>query len=190
MKRNTFLALGVLIIVVVFQFVAPRRVLVSHAATAPQTRNGTTAAPMVREIDAEGLKKILQRGPNESRPLLINFWATWCEPCRDEFPDLVRIDADYKGRGLQFVTVSLDDLADLKTGVRQFLRTAQAKMPTYLLNVPDPEPAIKSVDQAWGGSLPATFLFDSKGQIVFKHTGRIKADELRTVLDKTLNVAR
>lgn len=127
---------------------------------------------------------LLQRGSKAARPLLVNFWATWCEPCRDEFPDLVKIDRDYKARGLDFVTVSLDDVSDIKTAVPQFLQTAQAQMPTYLLNVPDPEPAIKWVDEAWNGSLPATFLFDAQGKIIFKHTGRIKPAELRNALEK------
>ena len=63
-------------------------------------------------------------------------------------------------------------------------------MPAYLLNVADPEPAIKEVDAAWTGGLPATFLFDPQGQIVFKHLGRILPGELRAALDKTLNVGR
>jgi hypothetical protein len=57
-------------------------------------------------------------------------------------------------------------------------------MPVYLLNVADPEPAINSVDPGWGGALPATFLYNNKGEVVFKHFGRIKADELRAAIEK------
>jgi thiol-disulfide isomerase/thioredoxin len=141
----------------------------------------------VREIDAEGLKKILQREGKNARPLLINFWATWCEPCREEFPDLVQIDKEYKARGLEFVTVSLDDPADIKTSVPQFLRQMRAPAPAYLLNVPDPEPSIKMVDHTWGGALPATFLYDAQGQIVYKHMGRVKPAELREALEKVIS---
>lgn len=143
------------------------------------------AAPVVCEVDLEGLKKLLQRDATQNaRPLLVNFWATWCEPCREEFPDLVLIGEDYRGRGVDFITVSLDDPAEIKTGVPQFLREMRAeKIPSYLLNVPDPEPAIKLVDAEWKGGLPATFLFDAQGALVFKHTGRIKPAELRAALD-------
>src|SRR3954452_3102719 len=55
----------------------------------------TFSAPVVREIDVEGLKKLLALDEKSPRPLLLNFWATWCEPCRAEFPDLVKIDNDY-----------------------------------------------------------------------------------------------
>src|SRR4051794_34648651 len=52
----------------------------------------TSSAPAVREIDVAGLKKLLALEGKPRRPLLVNFWATWCEPCRAEFPDLVKID--------------------------------------------------------------------------------------------------
>jgi thiol-disulfide isomerase/thioredoxin len=193
MRRNIFLALFLVAIAFTFLPVAARRVNPTRAAAAawsPQKRKANTGgvrAPLVREINLEGLKKLLQRGGQQSRPLLVNFWATWCDPCREEFPDLVQINKDYKARGLEFVTVSLDDPAEVKTGVPQFLRQMRSTMPAYLLNVPDPEPAIKWVDAAWGGGLPATYLYDAQGQVIFKHMGRIKPAELRSSLEKVIS---
>jgi thiol-disulfide isomerase/thioredoxin len=140
----------------------------------------------VREIDFEGLKKILQRDPNDTRPLLINFWATWCDPCREEFPDLVKLDLEYSAKRLNFVAVSLDDVAELKTSVPKFLKEMKATMPAVLLNVNDPEPAIHAVDEKWDGQLPATFLYDRDGKVVFKHFGRIQPAELRAAIDKQI----
>ncbi len=137
----------------------------------------------VREIDLDGLKKLIQRDPKDTRPLLINFWATWCDSCREEFPDLVKIDADYRAKGLNFVAVSLDDVADIKAKVEPFLKEMKAAMPVVLLNVNDPEPAIHAVDPTWQGDMPATFLYDKDGKVVFKHFGRIKPDELRIVIE-------
>ncbi|HKQ52806.1 MAG TPA: TlpA disulfide reductase family protein, partial [Pyrinomonadaceae bacterium] len=114
MKRNfLLLALG---LAAVALFAAP-------PATPSQEKRGA-AELSVREIDLDGLKKLIGRdggGGSASRPLLVNFWATYCEPCRDEFPDLVQIDKDYKARGLEFVTVSLDDAAEIKSSVPEFL---------------------------------------------------------------------
>ena len=119
--------------------------------------------------------------------MLVNFWATWCDPCREEFPDLVKIDADYGARNLNFVTVSLDDVSEIKTEVPKFLKEMKATMPTVLLNVNDPEPAIKAVDVGWDGQLPATFLYDKNGKVVFRHFGKIKPDELRAAIDKEVS---
>jgi len=158
--------------------------------TAKGKRDGANEAALapVKEIDADGLKELLQRGaPEAARPLLLNFWATWCVPCRKEFPDLVKIDADYRGRGLEFALVSADDVSEIKTAVPEFLREMRAAaMPAYLLNATDTEAAIAQVDPAWGGQLPATFLFDRQGKLAYKHFGIIDAGKLRKEIDKVV----
>jgi thiol-disulfide isomerase/thioredoxin len=186
MRRKISLSLGLVALALLSLPVTARRAQTFQAAAPFQKQGAKTGArsPVVREIDLEGLKKLLQRGGKQARPLLVNFWATWCEPCREEFPDLVQINKDFKTRGLEFVTISLDDASELKTGVPQFLREMRSPMPAYLLNVPDPEPAIKLVDAEWGGGLPSTYLYDAQGQTIFKHTGRIKPAELRAALEK------
>src|SRR5216684_9303790 len=158
--------------------------LAGFAAPAQSTAAVVVQPAGVREIDLDGLKKLIQRDPKDTRPLLINFWATWCDSCREEFPDLVKIDADYRAKGLNFVAVSLDDVADIKSKVEPFLKEMKAAMPVVLLNVNDPEPAIHAVDPTWQGDMPATFLYDKDGKVVFKHFGRIKPDELRSAIAK------
>jgi thiol-disulfide isomerase/thioredoxin len=161
---------------------------VSFAALG-QTRRKPAAKPTkvaVQEIDFERLKLLVRRDPTKSQPLLINFWATWCDPCRDEFPDLVRIESHYRPRGLQFAAVSLDDRTELTTGVPAFLRQMRAQVPAYLLVAEDPEPAIVYMDADWSGSLPATFLIDGQGKVAYKHFGRIKVRELRAAIDQVL----
>jgi thiol-disulfide isomerase/thioredoxin len=159
---------------------------------APAQINGASAAKSaeIHQIDFDGLKKLLARDPKDTRPLLINFWATWCDPCREEFPDLVKIDNDYRAKGLNFVAVSLDDIADINTKVPDFLKELHAAMPVVLLNVNDPEPVIHFVDPTWQGDMPATFLYDKDGKIVFKHFGKIKPDELRAAIDKQVMSAK
>jgi thiol-disulfide isomerase/thioredoxin len=176
-RRSILLALSLIVL------------LLGSAASAQSRRKGgararvSSAHPVaVKAIDLEALKAVLNR--DSGRPLLVNFWATWCDPCREEFPDLVKIDADYRARGLDFIIISLDDVVELKTGVPKFLRGMKAKMPSYLLNVSDPEPAIKMVDPQWSGALPGTILYNGKGEIVFKHFGRVNANDLRVAIDK------
>lgn len=159
--------------------------LASLAAPAQKKRNGAAkkaAKIVVTPLNTEALKSFLAQ-PRE-HPLLINFWATFCDPCRDEFPDLVKIDTDYRPQSLEFVTISLDDLSELKTEVPKFLHSMKATMPAYLLDASDPEEAINLVDPRWQGALPATFLYNAKGEVVYKHVGRVDPVKLRGEIDK------
>ena len=163
-------------------------IMLLSLAVPAQKRKSRAAKPrkpiVVEPIDLDGLKGLITQ--QRQQPLLVNFWATYCDPCRDEFPDLVKIDQDYRPRSLEFVTVSLDEMSDIKTSVPKFLGSMKATMPAYLLNVSDPEPAIDLVDPRWQGSLPATFLYDEQGKIVFSHIGRINAAELREAIEKVV----
>ena len=165
-------------------------ILLACLAVPAQKKKGRTAKQqhskpiVVSAIDNDALKALLTQ--QRQRPLLVNFWATYCDPCRDEFPDLVKIDKEYRPQSLEFVTVSLDDMTDIKTGVPKFLSEMKATMPAYLLNTLDPEPAINMVDQRWRGDLPATFLYNEKGEVVYKHIGRINPAELREAIDKAV----
>lgn len=175
---------------------AGRKVAVAQSPPAPPKQNAQKSAAATPlkplEIDIEGLKKILRRDGEmaAARPLLLNFWATWCDPCREEFPDLLKIEADYRKRGLEFAAVSFDFSEDAQKAVPDFLREVKADIKPYWLNLPDPEPAIRMVDPAWTGGIPTTFLFDAKGTLVFKHTGRVKPEELRAAIDKMLGDGR
>jgi thiol-disulfide isomerase/thioredoxin len=162
--------------------------LVSLAATA-QKRQDRAAHPLkqptvVSSIDTEALKGLLTQ--QRQKPLLVNFWATFCDPCRDEFPDLVKINKDYGSQSLDFITVSLDDATEIKGEVPKFLDAMKATMPAYLLDVNDPEPAINLVDRKWRGDLPATYLYNEKGEVVYRHIGRVNITELREAIDKVV----
>jgi thiol-disulfide isomerase/thioredoxin len=166
------------------------RASAQSSKTAPTATNARTAPAAKKTarataINAEEMQSLLKR--DGKRPLLVNYWATWCDLCREEFPDLVKIDNAYRRKGLDFIAITLDDLADINTGVPKFLRLMKARMPVYLLNVSDPDPAIHSVDAGWSGALPATFLYNNKGEVVYKQLGRIKPAELSAAIEKLVS---
>ncbi len=158
------------------------------SAKKPLSKTAAAAKlPNVTQIDDAALKNLLQRTGENPKPLLINFWATWCDPCREEFPELVKIDTDYKGK-IDFVTISLDDLAEIKREVPQFLANMKAQMPAYLLKTDDEEAAIATVSKDWQGGLPFTVLLNEKGEIVYVRQGKIKPETVRSEIDKVLPV--
>jgi thiol-disulfide isomerase/thioredoxin len=149
-----------------------------QAVSMPKTTSALL--PKVTQIDEAGLKNAIK--PN-GKPMLVNFWATWCDPCREEFPDLVKLDADYKGK-IDFITISLDELSEINRDVPKFLADMKAEMPTYLLKVEDESVAIGSITKDWQGGLPFTILYNEKGEIAYFRQGKVKIDALRGEIDK------
>lgn len=151
------------------------------ATNAAAARN----AALVKRIDFAGLRKALTPS---NKPLLVNFWATWCDPCREEFPDLVKLDAEYKGR-IDFITISLDELSEIDRDVPKFLTEMKAGMPAYLLKAMDDDAAIAFVSKEWAGALPLTILYDPAGKQIDYRQGKVKLDTVRAELDKLLTPA-
>ena len=150
----------------------------SPAETKPQTAN----RPRATQIDDAKIKQLLKPA---GKPLLVNFWATWCGPCREEFPDLVKIDVEYRGK-IDFLTVSLDFIEELDTGVPKFLSEMKAEMPTYLLTSADENTFISSIVKDWSGALPFTILYNDKGEVTYLRQGKVKYETLKSEIEKTL----
>ena len=154
-----------------------------HAHAPPAEANPPTSGqPRVTQIDDAKLKQLLK--PN-GKPLLVNFWATWCGPCREEFPDLVKIDEEYRGR-IDFVTISLDFAEEINAAVPKFLSEMNAEMPTYLLVSADENAIISSIAKDWNGALPSTIFYNEKGEIAYLRQGKVNPETLKGEIENTL----
>ncbi|HEX8396467.1 MAG TPA: TlpA disulfide reductase family protein [Pyrinomonadaceae bacterium] len=162
---------------------------VKRSVKKPPPPAETAALIPVTRLDFAGLQTLLKREPEAKRPLLINFWATWCTPCVEEFPELVKIDREFRPRGLDFVTISLDDLAEIKRDVPKFLAAMKAEMPAFLLKTADEDAAIQLVAPDWRGGLPFTILLDATGKTAYSRMGVVKPDILRVEIEKVLSTA-
>jgi thiol-disulfide isomerase/thioredoxin len=111
-----------------------------------------TAADIQRTVREPGAKAVL-----------INLWATWCGPCREEFPGLVRVAHKYQGQGLKVILVSADDDKDMAE-VKKFLAEEGVNFPAYIKAEKD-QPFIDGLGKQWTGALPATFLYDGSGKL-------------------------
>lgn len=120
------------------------------------------APRLTGEVDAKSLAEAIAK--QKGKVVLVNFWATWCVPCRQEFPDLVRLEKAYRGRGLAVLGVSTDLARDLPA-VEKFLAGSKPAFPNYRKKSGgDDQDFIESVDGKWGGELPFTVLYARDGK--------------------------
>ena len=145
------------------------------AGAAPQTAPAAVA-PDVQPIDSQGFLRLL--GGMKGHPLVVNVWATWCDPCREEFPDLVRFHHEMGPRGVEVVAISLDMPSALKTDVVPFLAANAASFRLFIKTAGGDEEFINTVDPGWSGALPATFVYDREGRLVRSVFGATTFDQL------------
>jgi thiol-disulfide isomerase/thioredoxin len=119
-------------------------------------------------IDAQGYQKILQK--DKGHPLLVTFWATWCEPCRDEYPLLNDLAKQYAPQGLRVVGVNMDQDGDLIL-MRRFLLRYKPIFPNYREMKGDENVFTNSVMPGWKGALPASFFYAKDGSQVGSFVG-------------------
>jgi thiol-disulfide isomerase/thioredoxin len=139
-------------------------------------------------IKASDLKSLV-KSPENKQPILLNFWATWCGPCGVEFPDLVEIDRDFREKGLSFYVVSIDNPSLVNTRVSDFLKSYEAEMPSYLLDISSSSQmtrAIRQIYPKFTGGFPLTLLFNSNGKLIYQKNGRINDQTLRSEIKKVL----
>lgn len=130
--------------------------LAISALAAPQAK-----APQDPElIDIQGYQKLLEK--YRGKPLLVTFWATWCEPCRDEYPMMNELAKEYGPKGLQVVGVDLDEDGDLIL-MRRFIARYKPVFPNYRKKKGEEKEFIQAILPEWNGSIPASFLYTKDG---------------------------
>ncbi len=128
------------------------------------------SAEPVKHLKPEDYRNRIVAG-RKGRVLLVNFWATWCEPCREEMPDLVAAAKKFPSKDLAVVLVSLDSQKTGPSQVPKFLKEKKVPFVSWLAKSRDPQVFIDTVDRTWDGSLPYTLIYGRDGKIATRLSG-------------------
>jgi peroxiredoxin len=141
--------------------------------------------PVTVEMVSADELKALRKNANTDRLLLVNFWATWCAPCVEEFPELQRMVRMYAKRRLNIVTVSLNS-PDEKKFVLEFLNKQHAINRNLQFSGDDSADAVAAFGPDWKGGVPYTVLIDTDGKVLFKTQGGMSPLDVKRALLKNL----
>lgn len=128
--------------------------------------------------DTQGVAQSLQQW--RGKVLVVNFWATWCEPCRAEMPEFVRAQRELGPHGLQFVGIAVDQ----PDKVIQFAKELDLNYPA-LIGGYDAMDLSKSLGNTLV-ALPFTVIFDREGRVAHTQLGPLKPDKLRVIVANLL----
>ncbi|HPS65979.1 MAG TPA: TlpA disulfide reductase family protein [Ignavibacteria bacterium] len=122
--------------------------------------NSQTLVHLKTEADIDRVKDSLY-----GNIYLINLWATWCKPCTDEFPGLVQLYNEYKDKGFKIIFISVDETSDIENAVLPFLKNNNVDFTTYINDFKSSDDFMSHIDSKWDGSIPMTYIYDSRGNL-------------------------
>lgn len=137
---------------------------------------------IVEKIDKQKLEKIINQ--RNGKILFLNLWATWCVPCREEFPTINKLVDEY--HNIDFIGISIDYPDEVESKIIPFLKSQNAKFVSFVNGFEKDEDLINFLDKDWNGALPATFIFNIKGEKISFLEGKKSYNEFKKEIQNSL----
>jgi thiol-disulfide isomerase/thioredoxin len=140
----------------------------------------------VEVVDLAGLDAAIRS--RQGKPLLLNFWALWCQPCVQELPDLVAIGKGFRERGGEVLGISLDLMAagttleQVQEKMTPFLRDRGIDFPILIYADGDPAALLERFDLP--GAIPVTLALGRDGKVVDRHEGMAEREDFARLADR------
>ena len=128
------------------------------------TKDGIT----IKSYDYEGLRPFLEQ--ENDTLYVVNFWATWCQPCIEELPNFEKLATAYKNQPVKVVLVSLDMPKTIESKLIPFIQKHAIQSEVVLLDDKDANTWIEKIDSTWSGAIPATIFYKKEQRVFLEKT--------------------
>ena len=149
--------------------------IVSHRLTAQtQTTANNPGLPDITLPDLKGTQRKLSEW--QDKVLVLNFWATWCSPCRKEIPEFIKLQTEFADKGLQFIGIAVEELEPVK----EYSDFAGINYPTLIGQITGINLSIPLGNMI--STVPFTVIFDQQGNIVHRQLGEISREKILEIV--------
>jgi thiol-disulfide isomerase/thioredoxin len=168
---------------------APAAPTLAPAALAPAAGppGKPSPAPGYALMDLEAIERAVR---GSGHPLLVHFWASWCGPCLQELPLLDKFARDMKARGVEVLSLSLDDPERAGGQVVEVLAARAPNLTRNIVRVQDTSSLINTINPRWEGSIPAMFAYDSRGRLRDTLIGETTRRDLDVMVSRVTSPGR
>jgi thiol-disulfide isomerase/thioredoxin len=118
----------------------------------------------------------------KGKVVMLDFWATWCPPCQEEMPALIKLAKEYEGKGLVFVAASRDEMPDAPLYVQEFIVSRMPDLAPYVVYAPDELAVAFQVN-----ALPTLYFLNKEGRVIDAQRGMLTESELRRRIERALD---
>lgn len=154
----------------------------------PGYENRNNVQENISVINADKFSEMISN--RNEKILFVNVWATWCIPCIEEFPELIKLKEKYSKKDVDIITLNINLLSERDSKVMPFLKKNKNTIPVFMAEKDNIDDIINLLDKNWSGAVPVSFVFNKKGLIFSSVLGKQEYAFYSSLLDSALSIGQ